>query len=51
MIEERENLDEARRVLSEADCLHDAAAVRAAYDRLAQRSPPNMHSATHWCCA
>lgn len=36
MIEERENLDEARRVLSEADCLHDAATVRAAYDRLAQ---------------
>lgn len=27
--------DEARRVLAEADCLHDASAVAAAYDRLA----------------
>jgi hypoxanthine phosphoribosyltransferase len=28
---------EMRTVLAEADCLHDAAAVRAAYERLAQR--------------
>ncbi|MGB0955753.1 MAG: hypoxanthine-guanine phosphoribosyltransferase, partial [Panacagrimonas sp.] len=28
-------LDEARRVLQQADCLHDAAAVNQAYDRLA----------------